>query len=66
MITLADGKKMIVKMFRAEFGGMNMSEDTAIEFLNRVARQAYGKHIITTTEQINAAYAAQKQDFLGV
>ncbi len=66
MINLTDGKKMIVKMFKSEFGGMNMSEATALEFLNRVAKTAYNGRSITSEQQILAAYNAQKADFLGV
>jgi hypothetical protein len=66
MINLTDAKTLVVKNFKAQFGGMNVSEETAIEFLNLVMQTAFNGHIQTSKANLAASYKSVVVEFFGI
>lgn len=66
MINLTDAKQLVVKNFKKDFGGMNMSEQTAIDFLNMVMTNAFNGRCITSKDALANAYRTSKLEFFGI
>ena len=66
MIKLAEAHELVARNFKKDFGGMNMLEETAIEFCNLVMHNAFNGRGITTKEALANAYKATKISYFGV